>query len=268
MEESMRFLSAWMSQNNGKGRYNEFMIIDQVLDILNSGEKDSALYAFCLYVEGNVMTVPDQSIDETARACYLSKAAVSKCVRLLHYENFKEFKDACRSCRTVLERHPLKRHAGPGYDLKAYLERTAQETLTAAQAVQSDLEQLCLACKKASCIYLAARGDARSCLYFMQHELVLTGRRSVICDGEFRRPIRFHKDDLLIHISTSGDSFLYDPRVVQRIEKADVKKVLITCGNMQDVRYDQIIRIKGIPRSDQETVIRSLMDLLMQYVSF
>jgi len=240
------------------------MLMDKVNDILNSGSAESSLISLCTFVRDHIEEIPDMTISEVAAATYLSKGQVSKCVRALNYLDFKDFKDECMGYRTVMERR--KQFFDPNRSFEAnaqaFLDQVHSQTSRVLPAVESEIKELESDIKKASCVYLFARGDARVQCHRMLWEFSSRRIATVLCDAEFKKEYTFDKNDLLIHISTNGDSFYYDPRIVHKVKTAPVYKWLITCNKTLD-GYDKILYIPTDNPKYNKFVLRNIVDCLL-----
>lgn len=80
------------------------MIGDRINDILNSQVESSSLSALCLFLKDNIKMIPQLTI-QTRKACHISKGQVSKCIKMLDYKNYEEFRFACLQQIDSLTRH-------------------------------------------------------------------------------------------------------------------------------------------------------------------
>ena len=81
------------------------MIGDRINDILNSQVESSSLSALCLFLKDNIKMIPQLTIQDIAKACHISKGQVSKCIKMLDYKNYEEFRFACLQQIDSLTRH-------------------------------------------------------------------------------------------------------------------------------------------------------------------
>ena len=110
-------------------------------------------------------------------------------------------------------------------------------------------------------VYLYARGDARSYCYQLLRELNIKHISCTLCDGNFKKDYVYQKDDLLLIISTNGNLFTFDQRIVKRLKKAKIFKFLITCQEIND--FDQTFRIQTHNALYNEYSMRHVLDLVL-----
>ena len=71
----------------------------------------------------------------------------------------------------------------------------------------------------------------------------------------------YQKDDLLLIISTNGNLFTFDQRIVKRLKEAKIFKCLITCQEIND--FDQTFRIQTHNALYNEYSMRHVLDLVL-----
>ena len=82
-----------------------------------------------------------------------------------------------------------------------------------------------------------------------------------LCDGNFKKDYVYQKDDLLLIISTNGNLFTFDQRIVKRLKEAKIFKCLITCQEIND--FDQTFRIQTHNALYNEYSMRHVLDLVL-----
>lgn len=244
------------------------MIVDKLNDILNSHTNKSTLASLCLFIKENIDQIPQMSIDEVAKACYISKGQVSKCIRSLDYQNYEEFKDACKGYLDSLTR----RKAGLN-PLLSFEENNLIFSKELCHSIEYSLKHISNAglsdiikdIKESGTVYLYAQGDARSHCYNIQRELNIHYISSRICDVDFKKEYTFRGDDTLLFLSTNGNSFRYDKRIIKRIKAAEVKKWLITCNDAID-SFENTLLVPTQNDQYNEYLLRHVVDILLLHL--
>ena len=241
------------------------MIIDKVNDIINGHTSKNSLYVFCVFIKENIAKIPRMTIEDIAKACYISKGQVSKCIRNLDYQNYEEFIYECYSYLDSLERRQL--FIDKKLSLKENISIFSDNFLKNIQYTQkyldyTQIEELIKNIKTSRKIYLYAQGDARSLIYNIQRELNIYHINTIICDMDLKKEYSFTNQDLFIVISINGDTFHYDKRIIQRLRKTKVNKWLITCQNDINFCENQIF-IHCLHFSYHVYMMRYIIDIIL-----
>ena len=73
------------------------MLLEKLNDIINGNDENNTIVIFCRYVKEHIEDIPVMTLDELSKKIYISRGQISKSVRRLGYENYGDFRDACRS---------------------------------------------------------------------------------------------------------------------------------------------------------------------------
>lgn len=240
------------------------MIIDRINDILNSQVESSSLSSFCYFLKANIEIVPQLTLQEIANQCHISKGQVSKCIKMLDFSNYEEFHQACLQQIDSLSRHKKfidVKQSGKDNILQ-FSNTLVQEIEYVSKNISyKKLKELILALQKATHVYLYARGDVRGSCYTLLRELNIKHVPCSLCDSDFKKNYSFKKDDLLLIISTNGNLFTYDPRIVKRLDEAKAYKYLLTCSVQK--RFDETLFIETNNPLYNEYAMRHVLDLIM-----
>lgn len=241
------------------------MIVDKLNDIINSYNEKDSLMSLCVYVKENIRIVPQMSIDELAQKTYLSKGQISKSIRLLGYQNFSEFKYACQNYNDSLLRK--KRLFNKEKSVKQNCNDVTNKYCHCIQYTSNKLDyfvfnQLTKEIIAHPRIYVYAHGDARGNCYNLQRELKYIGISVMIIDEDFSKKYQFCDDDLLIVLSTNGQIFEYNQRILLKIKKLKISKWLITCHEKVIFEGKQLI-IPSDNKNYNEYVMKYLIDMLI-----
>lgn len=213
------------------------MIVDKLNDIINGNNESSTIINLCIFIKENITTINDMTIDEIASACFMSKGQVSKCIRKLDYKNYEEFKYACNDYNdSLITRTGIFKHE---YTLKQNIEQYTNSYINTLLNIlpvinYSLLQELTNDIINSHKIYVYGHGDVRTVCYMMQRELNTMNKSVIICDVDYVKKYHYQDSDLLIMLSTNGQTFHYHKRIVSRILKEQVSKWLITCQSEID----------------------------------
>ncbi|MBD7913828.1 MurR/RpiR family transcriptional regulator [Clostridium sp. Sa3CUN1] len=241
------------------------MIIDKVNDILNSNTNKSTLYVLCSFIKKNIEQIPSMSIDDIAKSSYMSKGQVSKCIRNLDYQNYEDFRYACYSYLDSLQRRKMIKN----HEL-SFQDNIIQFTKELSKNIQyslehiniNDIQEIIKSIRDTKILYLYAQGDARSLCYNIQRELNIYHISTVICDVDFQKKYTFSENNLLIILSTNGNSFHFDKRIINRIQNTKVRKWLITCKD--SIKFcDKQLFIPTLDNNYNEYIIRHIIDIIL-----
>lgn len=240
------------------------MIIDRINDILNSQVESSSLSSFCYFLKANIEIVPQLTLQEIANLCHISKGQVSKCIKMLDFSNYEEFHQACLQQIDSLSKHKkfINAKQSEKENIFQFSKNISQEIEYVSKNISyAEFKKLVQAIQKASHVYLYARGDVRGYCYTLLRELNIKHISCSLCDSDFKKNYSFQRNDLLLIISTNGNLFTYDPRIVKRLNAVKVYKYLLTCSPRKE--FDDTLIIKTNNPLYNEYAMRHVLDLMM-----
>ncbi len=243
----------------------DIMIIDKVNDILNSCSSSTTLLELCSYIKKNIHRIPNLNIDDISNESLISKGQVSKCIRKLDYENYEEFKNACIEYLDLITKR--KKFINPHQSFETNVFYFTKDIIQNIQYTINHInlrliQKIVQDIKQANKVYLYAHGDVRSVCYNMQRELQIYDVQTVICDADFNKDYHFLDDDVLIVLSTNGNSFHYNKRVIKRIKESHVDQWLITCNKNITLCQNRIF-IPVLDEKYSEYIIKYIIDILL-----
>lgn len=242
------------------------MLLEKLNDLINGNEDNNTMVSFCRYVKEHIVEIPDMTLDELAEKTFISRGQISKSVRRIGYENYNDFRDACRAMVHSLSREKkiidqtdtiaqaAERVLGGSY-------KSVQYMLTRVSFER--MEQLLEKVKTAETVYLFGRGEAHLDCYILERGLSRAGIACVLCDAEYRNAYTMKEQDMLVFFSVNGDTFHYDKRIVRKLEESRADKWLVTCHPSLSFRGTQLV----LPVKDVEYnsfVMRFFVDLCVQ----
>lgn len=241
------------------------MIIDQLNEILNSTDPHTTMHVFCTYIKSHMNEMPHMSIDEVAKACFMSKGQISKCAKALGFASYIEFKDACSDYSHSICDKPIffsKDKKLPS-NVKKFGYGIAKSIVSVSDQLDyNDLNHLIRDILNSQTVYLYAQGDNRSLCNVLQVELSIYGISIVICDADFKKHYEMKPYDILIILSTNGTIFRLNKKIISRLMNTSIKTWLITCN--QTLSFSR--NILSIPSHDihyNKFAIRYVIDIII-----
>lgn len=220
------------------------MLLEKLNDIINGNEENNTMLILYRYVKEHIGEIPDMTLDELAEKTFISRGQISKSVRRIGYENYNDFRDACRavvhslSCDVKLINHKdtLSQSAerffeGSYHSIHHMLSHLSYDK------VNRLLEKL----KTAETVYLFGRGDAHLDCYILERGLSRRDITCVLCDAEFHTTYPMKEKDVLLFVSVNGETFHYDARLVKKLEESRADKWLVTCHPSLSFHGTQLI---------------------------
>lgn len=242
------------------------MIVDKLNDILNTNNHDTTSYIISKFIKNNITMIHTMTIDEVAKGCYVSKGQISKYVKNLEFETYGEFKSAC------LEYYDsIKRKDTILSSQNNVIENSKEFTLEINKSLQFLVKEINYSIlnifineiKESPKIYIYAQGDARSLCHLFQSGCGGFDKEVIICDADFIKEIVFEESDILIIISTNGQSFYYDQRrIIKRLKEANVRKWIITCDKNIEFSSEKLI-IPSYNKKYNEFALRHILDIVI-----
>lgn len=246
------------------------MIIDKLNEVLNKTDTNTTMYTFCAFIKSHVNEISHMSIEEVAKACYMSKGQVSKCVRGLGVSSYIEFKDSCVDYSHSIYDKPIffsKENDLPR-NVQKFGKYISDSIVYVGENINySHLSSLINDILKSQKVYLYAQGDNRSLCTTLQIELSIYGISVIICDADFIKSYDFNEQSVLIILSTNGTIFNLNRRIITRVMRASVKTWLITCNDTMP--FDKNVLV--IPSCDikyNKFAIRYIIDIIISSIQF
>ena len=242
------------------------MLLEKLNDLINGNEEKNTTIIICRFVKEHIAEIPDMTLDELAEKTFISRGQISKSVRRIGYENYNDFRDACRAVvhslsrekKIIAQRDTIAQSAerilGGSYESMQYM-------LTHVSFAR--MEQLLTKIKTAETVYLFGRGEAHLDCYILERGLSRAGIACVLCDAEYRNVYTMKERDVLVFLSVNGDTFYYDKRIVRKLEESRADKWLVTCHPSLSFRGNQLV----LPVKDVQYnpfVMRFFADLCVQ----
>ena len=242
------------------------MLLEKLNDIINGNDENNTIVIFCRYVKEHIEDIPVMTLDELSKKIYISRGQISKSVRRLGYENYGDFRDACRSVSHSFSR-TIKLIAKDEDIVKSGM-RILDEAYANIQFMlmhvnKDKVERMFGKMRYAKTVYLFGRGDAHLDCYILENGLSRAGIPCVLCDAEFRNAYHMKEDDVLIFVSVNGDTFHFDKRLIHQLEEGLVEKWLITCRKDLPFAGEHLVLPVKSPQYNQ-FVMRYFVDLCAQ----
>lgn len=237
------------------------MLINTIDSLLNSEKTDDVTREIAQFVKDHMKEIPAMSIDHMAQGCFVSKAMITKFVRKLGYENFKEFKyQVQEQINAFARKYPFYEFRDEALSQNA-IDMMDEVTVglrnLIAEIDYDQLEELIADLQKARIIMMAGQGDTESICRRFQSSLDYLHKDVRICDQNLKRLEQLGRQDVIVCVSVNGYSFVYGERFMRMINQVQVRKWLITCADVRSFA-GKVIRLPAIDHS--------LNDLLVSFV--
>lgn len=238
------------------------MLINTINSLINSPKTEQTTLQIASYVKEHFDEIPTMSIDSLAKGCFVSKAMISKFVKRLGYENFKEFKlSAQESVDSLAKKYPfykfdeetLRNNA-----IKMMDDLTIGLRESIIQIDYEQIKQLLSDIEQADSIMMIGHGDAELICRKLQVSLDYLKKDVRVCDQKLEKLKSLGNNDLIIFISVNGYSFHYKPRVLRILNQYSQKKWLITCA--KDITFSgNVITLPNIRPSLNDLLVEFLL---------
>ena len=244
------------------------MLLDKLNDMIHGNEENNTMVILCRYVKEHIVEIPEMTLEDLSEKTFISRGQISKSVRKLGYDNYNDFRDACRSVIHSLSRKRIL--IDKDVPLETAAEKVLEDSYDSIRYMLSHVSsmqynKLLESLKTAETVYLFGRGDAHLDCYILESGMHKAGIACVLCDAEFRNVYAMKEHDVLLFVSVNGDTFHYDARLVTNLEKSKADKWLVTCNPSLSFQGRQLV----LPVKDTKYnvfVMRFFADLLSQFL--
>lgn len=208
------------------------MLSNKLNDILNTTYTNDIYHTICHFIKSHIDDIPNLSIDEVAKQCYVSKSMVSKFIKKLGYESYKDFKEDCEIYIASLK------------DKEPFITETFSSVVQGANELANDIihglengkslldndliNKISIDLSNCSNVIAIGHGLSREFCGILQYYLDFLGIPVMVSDSDFERQAMMNDNTLIIVISAQGNLFRYNNHLVQRINKCKQKKWLLT----------------------------------------
>lgn len=244
------------------------MLMDKLNNIINTNDNSSVKCIISHFIKNNLSDIPNMSIDYMALSCHTSKSQISKYIHNLGYETMKDFKEACIDYISGIERTNkplLSLNEDIKKDYISFSNHMTESFLYTINKLDiNQLEKLIIDIQKSKRVFVYAHGHARTLCSYIQNELSMKHKETIICDVDFSLDYDFNQEDILLLISINGDTFSFEKRVMHHILKSSVNTWLLTCKNNINFNKNYLyIPSKNYLYNDY--VARHIIDFILRY---
>lgn len=238
------------------------MLINTINSIINSPKTDQTTFQIASFIKEHIDEIPTMSIDEMARGCFVSKAMISKFVKRLGYENFKDFKLSVQeSVDSLAKKYPFYQFDQESLRHNAIKMMDDLAIGLRESIVSIDYEQLTRLLadvEQADSIMMIGHGDSETICRRFQGTLDYVKKDVRICDQKLEKLKNLKDNDIIIYISVNGYSFVYEPRSLRILNRYPQRKWLITCA--KDVDFPgSVIQLPNIRPSLNDLLVEFLL---------
>ncbi len=244
------------------------MVIEKLEEILSRENNDSADYKTALWLKDHLSVISSQTLKTTAEQCGVSSTMLSGLVHSLGFEDYREFREECRSFEPVASyrRILFSDEMGLADNIETVTEKKIENIRYCTERIGQDrMRELVRAIMKAKRIFIFAQGYTRPLAHYLRTELMLYNKNVEITDRMMETDYRPAADDLFIFLSIIGQAFRVNPEVGVRINSIRANKWLITCNEELEFSGERWV----VPTKDSdysEFAIRHALDLLLALI--
>lgn len=221
----------------------------------NNAKSTDTYYSVVKYVLLNMRKVVSQSITQLAEETFTSQATISRFVRMLGLDNYREFRayltDVVNSSRNTFLRSSSGALTHLSEDPQAYLTEYTQEVINALQDLQTtlsvtDIDQLITRVNQARHTDFLGYSDSLQIAKDIQLGYLTTGQLIEVAESNQKMQdiaARFDQRDLVVILSNYGNYFNHYHEFYQQLLQTGAQMVLVTqnYNNMDSFAFAQTI---------------------------
>lgn len=243
--------------------------MNKLNDILYNTEHNDINHLITKFIKKNIDDIENMTIDELARACFVSKAKISKFCKTLGYDNFIAFKDDCakemKTKKLVLENQK--------YNLDVEFQEHIHNSLKTLE------NNLCLIdyhiinslvneINEAQYIFMYGVAYSNLLCQYMQYGCDFLDKEVIVLDEKLKKDYVMKEKSLLIVISVDGHALEHDHRLFYKLMKYPVKKWIISTDRIQKHflnNFDNSLIIPSLKTDSKERslLIRYVIDMIL-----
>lgn len=220
------------------------MIIDKLNVVINGSEYFSVPSVLSHFTIQHMSEIPEMSISSIASQTGVTKGQISKFVRQLNFEDFKEFKWACEDYIESLSKNDSETIGCTNLSSSFNLWQVSQQQLFREFTSNVDFEQLNTFLEKLTdqkYVYLYAQADSKFLVQRLQQLLTKKFITSSILDRDAKDIDLIHTEGILIILSASGETFKFDKNVIEQFEKFNGERWLLSSQVQNTIEFKQLI---------------------------
>lgn len=249
------------------------MIIDKLNRYLNNSNLDDINHLIGKFIKKNINNIPNMTIDEIAKGCYVSKAKISSFCKGLGYDNFISFKDECKN-ELILRKQVVGRQSENLH--KKSIEHI-HDSLSALERnlVKIDFNKVeMLAERIKSSKYIFLYGVAYSYLLcqYIQYELDFLGMGVILMDENLDRNYIMKDNSIIIIVTVEGYAFTNNKRLMRKLKDYPCEKWIITtdcisANIIEKVDNSIVVPSEDVEVKDRRILIRYLIDIVIRSIN-
>lgn len=221
------------------------------------------------YIKKNINNISQMTIDELAKACYVSKGKISKFCKILGYENFIAFKDDCakevKTKKLIIE----NQRKNLDIEFQKYIHHSMSVIeRNLCEINQLDLKKLVKDIAEASYIFLYGINYSNLLCQYMQYESDILGKDVIVLDENLNKNYNMKEKSLLIVISIDGHVYEDNQRIIRKLKKYPAKQWILTTSAVNQKLLIDFNNYLVIPTNETEVrerqlIVRYVIDLIM-----
>lgn len=251
-------------------------VLSLLLRYINNVKKKDNNYDIAQAMLNNYNDICKLTIHELAEKCYVSSSSISRFIRLMGYENYTSFKDACSDSIGINVDYSLELSKATKKDIKPIYQRYTDNVKSNLDFIFETIDYLQLE-RICQMIY-----NTKDVAFFGLEFATLLGQHFQIKMAELNKLVKigntfneqkeiaesFEEGGVVIIASLEGGYFYHNDEILKILKNRKVKIVALTMNtNSMIVRQTDEIVIISKHNSDTEGRISLLymIELLLMY---
>ncbi|MGL5616489.1 MAG: MurR/RpiR family transcriptional regulator [Sarcina sp.] len=249
------------------------MLINKINEILNTSYANDTYQSIGKYIKDNINEIPNMSIEEIAKSCFVSKSMITKFTKNLGFESFKDFKYECEEHALAIEQMPNLNYKSDNLreNVVEMMDSITNAFRNAANEIDYKLLEVFIEdIKKCSSVIAVGDGSSKNVCESLQFYFDYIKKPVYIADVDFKRDIDIEDSAIIILISANGNMINYNKRTVRKVNELKQKKWLITCNDeVKDIENIIVIPSKEAAINDMLTIfmVKVIASKLMDFRS-
>lgn len=200
------------------------LLIDKLNNYINNHNSEDINYNIASFIVNNIEIIPDYTITEVSKKCFVSQATVSRFIKKLGYIDYNTFKEECSLYIENIKTRKDDNYTDInllGEDLKLLYKKINLNSIKKVASLISSYNK----------IYISGLNYCYLMAQYFQMECYPFGKFiKVIEDNEEIKNIE--EDSLLLILTTSGTFFNVNRVIKEYLRECKSKKVLISIQDL------------------------------------
>ena len=251
-------------------------VLSLLLRYINNVSKKDSHYDIAKALLDHYHDIPNLTIHDMADACYVSSSSLSRFIRVIGFESYPEFKEACKNSISIDVDYSFELSKAKKEDVKPIYQRYTNNVKENLDYILEhlDFEQLDRICKM---IY-----NTKNVAFFGLEFATLLGQHFQIKMAELNKLVKigttfqqqkdiadsFDKDAVVIIASLEGGYFYHNDEILKILKQKQVKIIALTMNNhsmIQKAADEIILTSKYNSDTEGRLSLLYIIELLLMY---